>query len=113
MKPLLVIVAFGLCVIALPSEGVSFLSAAQVPAGPLATMPPDTEPAFEVATIKLSPGGVEWIDPSSIRPVCRVGGTSSWSGHRIRRSSADGRSQSGRPTGSHRPSPPRFRNSLA
>ena len=63
MKRLLVIVAFGLCVIALPSEGVSFLSAAQVPAGPLATMPPDTEPAFEVATIKLSPGGVEQQGP--------------------------------------------------
>src|SRR5262245_32013447 len=63
MKRLLLIVAFGLGTVARPSEGVSHLLAAQVPAGPLATMPPDTEPAFDVATVKPSPGGVDQQGP--------------------------------------------------
>jgi uncharacterized protein (TIGR03435 family) len=58
MTRLLPAVAFILFATILPREGGSQVSATQAPAGPVSTMPADGDPAFEVATIKPSPGGV-------------------------------------------------------
>jgi len=59
MKPLAAVVVFILFAALFPPEGGSHMSAMQAPAGPVSTMPADPDPAFEVATIKPSPGGVD------------------------------------------------------
>jgi uncharacterized protein (TIGR03435 family) len=59
MTRLLAVVLFILFAAILPPESGSHMSATQAPAGPVSTMPADADPAFEVATIKPSPGGVE------------------------------------------------------
>jgi len=59
MKGLPAVVAFILFAAVLPPEGGSHMSATQAQAGPVSTMPAVTDPAFEVATIKPSRGGVE------------------------------------------------------
>jgi uncharacterized protein (TIGR03435 family) len=59
MKPLGAVLALILFAALLPPEGGSHMSAMQAPAGPVSTMPTDADPAFEVATIKPSPGALE------------------------------------------------------
>jgi uncharacterized protein (TIGR03435 family) len=59
MKQLLAVVPVILFVALLPPKGGSHTFAMQAPAGPVSTMPAGTDPAFEVATIKPSPGSLE------------------------------------------------------
>ena len=59
MTRLLTAVSFILFAATLPPGGGSHVAATQAPAGPIATMPPDPDPAFEVATIKPTQGGVD------------------------------------------------------